>query len=121
MIAAGRGRAGQRVWGPLFALALVGVLVLALRPVDQEPPAIAHLDKLAHLATFVVLWLLGARAGVRPLVLGAWLLAYGGAIELLQGWTPTREPSWGDWLADGLGLALGYGLGGRRPAVALSG
>jgi hypothetical protein len=34
------------------------------------------------------------------------LLAYGGAIELLQGLTDYRTAEWLDWGADAIGLAL---------------
>ena len=38
------------------------------------------------------------------------MLAYGGLIEVMQSFTDYRSAEWADWLADGLGLLLGWGL-----------
>jgi VanZ family protein len=38
------------------------------------------------------------------------LFAYGGLIEALQALTPDRSSEWGDWLADCVGMALGWAL-----------
>ncbi len=45
------------------------------------------------------------RLSWRPVVLV--LLAYGGAIELIQSQLPPREGDWADLLADGIGIGLG--------------
>jgi VanZ family protein len=101
-------------WRAVFAAAVVVSLVIALKPGTPGPDWFLHADKLRHAAGFLVLWLLGVRAGLRPAAaLAVGLLAFGAAIELLQGLTPDRQPSWGDLLADGAGVALGALL--RRP------
>jgi VanZ family protein len=94
-------------WRVAFAIALVVTLALALRPAPPGEPWFSHADKVGHVLAFALLGWLGARSGLPrwPLTIG--LLAYGGAIELLQGLTPTREPSWADWAADAAGLAIG--------------
>lgn len=102
-------------WRAVFVLALMASLVIALKPAGGGPDWFEHADKLRHAVGFALLWGLGVRAGLRPAwVLALGLLVFGGAIELLQGLTPDRQPSWGDLLADGAGLALGALL--WRPA-----
>lgn len=92
----------------LFAAALVGILVLALMPLDAPPVSINHIDKLQHAAVFALLWLLGRRAGFARPWLALGLLAFGAGIELAQATLTTyRAAEWLDWGADGGGLALG--------------
>lgn len=99
--------ADARAWRVAFAVALVVTLWLTLRPAPPGELWFLHADKVGHALGFAVLGWLGARSALPrwPLVIG--LLAYGGAIELLQGLTPTREPSWADWAADAAGLGIG--------------
>ena len=70
-------------------------------------------DKLVHASLFVVLGCLAARSWLQPgqrwrVVLA--LLLLGGLTEALQAVIPGRSASLGDWLADALGLALGWML-----------
>lgn len=62
-------------------------------------------DKANHLLAFATLGAL-ASLGWRSAWSWVCLLAFGGAIELLQALTPAREASWADLGADALGLAL---------------
>jgi VanZ family protein len=86
---------------------------LALMPV---PPQTAGLgwDKANHLLAFgalaacAVFGFRGRRDALWAVM--AALLAFGGAIELLQQLVPNREAEWADLLADALGIALGAGL-----------
>ncbi len=117
-VAAPRWHADPRRWRALFVAALVVTLVLALRPVAPHEPWLPHLDKLRHLAAFAVLWTLGAWGALRAWPLAVGLLAFGGAIELLQGLTATREASWGDWVADAAGLAVGHVIASRWSPLA---
>lgn len=102
--------AGARLWRWLFGVLLVVVAALALMPAPPEQAGLGW-DKLNHLAAFgalalcVVLGWRHQRAAMLA-VLGA-LLAYGGAIELLQLQVPNRQAEWGDLLADALGIAAG--------------
>jgi VanZ family protein len=105
---------------------LLGLLSwLALTP---APPPEAGLlwDKLNHLSAFASLAVAGFLA-----FRGRWwqvalgLLAYGGLIEILQTFTPTRVGEWEDLLADAVGIVLGLLLAagmaaGIRPAGAAS-
>jgi VanZ family protein len=101
-----------------FALGLVVVMALALAP-PQLPLPDTGWDKVNHALAFAVLALLGfASDPPRKRVLLIGLLAYGGAIELLQGLTDYRTAEWLDWGADGAGLALSSivaRLSPRRP------
>jgi hypothetical protein len=113
--------ADARPWRIAFAVALGVTLWLSLRPASPGELPFAHADKVGHAIAFALLWGLGARAGVPPRPLAIALLAYGGAIELLQGLAPTRQPSWADWAADAAGLALGVALGRWVAAHSASG
>ena len=93
---------------PAFWLLVAIVLILSLMPVDQALPSTGW-DKSNHLLAFSALAVAGLLAypgRIRPVLIG--LVAYGGLIELLQSLTGYRFAEWGDWLADGLGVACGY-------------
>lgn len=93
----------------VFWLSLIVVAVLSLLPVDFLPPQTLNVwDKAQHALAFACLALLGLQPyPTRPWRLALWLLAYGGAIEILQSVTGWRYGDWLDWLADGLGIATG--------------
>ena len=103
--------ARTRIWRWALLLLAGMITVLALMP---APPQQANLgwDKLNHLAAFAALALCAvfgwrsSRASRRIVVLLA-LLAFGGAIELLQLQVPNRSGEWGDLGADALGIGLG--------------
>jgi len=97
------------VWLYRFALlaALIGVSWLAFSSTSIRP---AHLgsDKVNHAFAFFVLSLLidNAFPRVRFLRVKLWpLLAYGVAIEIIQRFV-SRDPSWLDLVADGVGISL---------------
>ncbi|WP_310741041.1 VanZ family protein [Ideonella aquatica] len=94
-------------WRALFVGALLVILWLAVRPNAGAEDWFDQADKLRHAAAFALLWLVGWRAGARGWMLAAGLLVFGGLIEGLQSLTPDREPSWGDVVADAVGVALG--------------
>lgn len=100
----------RRLWRALLAVLLVAITCLALVP-DPPQTVSTGWDKSNHALAFASL----AFAGVwgvwpRPRQWGwlvAALLAYGGAIEIAQGFLPPRSGEWLDLLADGFGIALG--------------
>ncbi|WP_310734357.1 VanZ family protein [Ideonella livida] len=95
-------------WRGLLVLALAGGYVFALLPPGPPGPDwFWQADKVRHAAAFVAFWWMARRCGwPAPRVLAV-LLAYGVAIEVGQAFTPGRDPSLGDVLADAVGLALG--------------
>ncbi|MDM4767322.1 VanZ family protein [Pelomonas sp. SE-A7] len=97
----------RRAWQALFVALVLIVAWLALTPVPPRELSTGW-DKANHLLAFGSLMLVGRLAWPRrwwPMALG--LVAYGGAIELLQLLVPGRESEWADLLADSLGIALG--------------
>lgn len=96
----------------LFVLACLAVTVLSLLPGEALPPLAFNVwDKTQHLGAFAALALLGLWAfPQRPLALLLTLLVYGVLIELAQAATGWRYGDWQDWLADALGVVLGFVL-----------
>ncbi|MDY0743749.1 VanZ family protein [Paucibacter sp. R3-3] len=97
---------------PLRALVFVAlVIVISWLAFSPAPPPGASLgwDKANHASAFAALMVSGRlawpRLSWRTLIIG--LLAYGGAIELIQTQLPPREGDWLDLLADTVGLGLG--------------
>ena len=93
---------------PLFWAMCVTVLTGALAPQADSPQLFALADKVAHTLAFAALALMGLRAYPKHLLLVcALLIALGGMIEVVQGYTSTRSQEWEDFLADILGIVLG--------------
>jgi len=99
------------VWRWTLLLLAGLIAVLAVMPVPPQQTDLGW-DKLNHLAAFAALALCAvfgwrsSRASRRLGVLLA-LLAFGGAIELVQLQVPNRSGEWGDLGADALGIGLG--------------
>jgi len=70
--------------------------------VDPAGPSLPHLDKVVHLALFLVLGVLVGRSLLARRITRAalssffWVAGYGGVLELLQGWIPGRHMSVAD-------------------------
>ena len=93
---------------PLFWAMCVTVLAGALAPQADSPHLFALADKVAHTLAFAALALVGLRAYPTHLLLVcALLVALGGLIEIVQGYTSTRSQEWEDFFADVLGVVLG--------------
>lgn len=96
------------LWPSAFYCALIAILVLGLIPFV---PKIADTgwDKTNHLLAFAVLAWLGCISFPKRIIfLLLALFAFGALIEALQSLTPHRSAEWGDLLADGVGLFLGW-------------
>ena len=92
----------------LFWVMCGTVLVGALSPQADSPHLFALADKVVHTLAFAALALVGLRAYPRQLlVVCVLLIALGGLIEVIQGYTFTRSQEWEDFLADILGVSLG--------------
>ena len=91
-------------WGLIVATTYL--LLIEVKPVPQTWPK----DKLQHALVFALLTYLGIKANpkyVLNVCLG--LVFYGGLLEVLQSQlTQTRTGSYADWLADLVGISLGY-------------
>lgn len=105
-----RPRARTQPWRWLLVLLAAIITVLALMP---APPHDLDLgwDKLNHTAAFAALAVCAvfgwrSERAARLAVLLA-LLAFGGAIELLQLQVPNRSAEWADLGADAIGIGLG--------------
>ena len=100
----------RRNWRLLLLCLLAAVSWFAFVP-STPHDALPQLDKVQHLLAFASLALV-ALLGWPPaprttsLVTVA-LMAYGLFIELMQTQLPTRTGSVADWLADGVGIAVG--------------
>ncbi len=107
------GPQSRRVWFILLALLFCAISYLALSP---RPPAglTTGWDKSNHALAFASLAFCGhwclSMPRARWLYLPLLLIAYGGAIELLQLNVPNRSAEWGDLLADSIGVAIGLVL-----------
>lgn len=95
-------------WRTLFIALVLVIGWLALTPAPPRELTTGW-DKSNHLLAFASLMVSGRLAWPRHwLALFVGLLAYGGAIELMQLQVPGRDGEWADLLADSIGLALGH-------------
>jgi len=102
--------ATPRQWQVALAVLVCIVAKLALTP-SNYPSVSLGWDKLNHFSAFAALALaawLGFRAVRRhQLISLLGVLAYGGAIELVQLVVPGRSSEWLDLLADAVGILIG--------------
>lgn len=84
---------------------LIVILGLMIGPFQNIEAAAQIWDKAAHFVAFgLILWSIGVLFRRLPRTLAALsALALGGAVEIVQSMVG-RDPSWGDLLADGLGI-----------------
>ena len=92
----------------LFWVMCVTVLAGGLTPQAGSPQLFALADKVVHTLAFAALALVGLRSYPRHiLVVCTLLVALGGLIEIVQGYTSTRSQELEDFVADILGVGLG--------------
>ena len=97
------------VWRASFWLLVLISLWLSLMPADQVPGAFNFWDKAQHALGFAALafsGLLAYPARIRSLMFA--LVLFGAGIECAQWVTGWRFGDWQDWVADGVGVAIGY-------------
>lgn len=103
------------------ALLSIAILVVGTRP--RAPRALERVpDWVGHAASYAVLSFLAegsaALLGARFPALwgGAYAVAHGGLLEVVQSTIPTRTAEWRDVLSDTVGAALGVAVAlARRP------
>jgi VanZ family protein len=93
----------------------IALTYLFLMTVEFLPPNVFDWwDKLQHALAFGVLTLLGLVAYGRSAPSTMWMviaiLIYGALIEILQALSGWRYGEFWDWLADLLGVAIGWGI-----------
>ncbi|MBZ0105213.1 MAG: VanZ family protein [Sulfuricella denitrificans] len=101
----------RTTWLAAGWLLIILIGYLSLVPSPPTPMRFPHADKLEHLIAYTVLmgWFcLIYPARRQKIFLACVCIAYGGIIELLQGWGGYRSAEWADFLADSLGVALGW-------------
>ncbi len=104
-------------WGPAVLWAAVLFALSELREIPEPLRPLAALDdKLIHVLLYSTLGAALAwgrwRGPIRPphaLLLAVGYL-YGALDEWHQGFVPGRTPSVGDWVADVIGVTLGYAV-----------
>lgn len=93
-----------------FWFGLIALTIASLVPVPMLPPQVMNIwDKAQHAFGFAGITALGLLAYTRHdmrVCLG--LLAWGGAIELMQWASGWRYGEWIDWLADAIGVASAW-------------
>lgn len=99
-----------RVW---LSVGFFGCGLLFFMCLVPNPPSpnVAHADKFEHYLAYVLLgtWFAGILAP-RWFTVFIGLVAFGGAIELVQSWSGYRDGEWADLLADSLGILTGIAL-----------
>ncbi|WP_306231433.1 VanZ family protein [Agrococcus beijingensis] len=116
--------AGRRVWRWLFGAAVLAQLVALYLPDPPSSGGLPGADKVVHFGIFLAPALLGVLAGLRPVLLGALLVAHAIVSELLQHFLlPGRGGDPWDALADVVGVAVGLAIAAalRRRATAARG
>ncbi|MBF0439249.1 MAG: VanZ family protein [Magnetococcales bacterium] len=95
----------------LFWLSCVGVILAAIMPTEYLAVVLVFnwWDKAQHAVAFAWLGFLGLWAYPgRAFAVLIGLLSYGASIEVIQAATGWRYSELADWLADGVGLVLGW-------------
>ncbi len=102
----------QRAMPFVFGFGLVLATVLLLMPSHTVPRAFDFYDKTQHGLMFTALAVAGLWAYPNFVKLVCWgLFLYGGLMEVLQSTiTTTRYGDWFDWLTDGAGVCVGFGI-----------
>jgi len=96
-----------RLWKAVGWFGVAAALVLSLTPPVLNEAG--HTDKIVHLSGYAVLMFWWAQLVVeRRWRLAVAVVLFGGAIELLQGLTPDRQPDVFDELANSGGVLLGW-------------
>lgn len=110
------------LWSTIGWAMVVAVVVLSLIPSVPLPP-VEGSDKVAHIIAYFGLMIWFEQLYFRPFhpCIAVVLLALGVLIEFLQRLTPYRSFEQADMIADGMGIALAWGLASTRMGAWLTG
>lgn len=89
---------------------IAAILYLSLTFHPPKGPDVPLADKWEHLLAYgsLMFWWGQLALGRTRTSLALAFIAMGGAVEILQGMGGVRMAEWGDFIANGLGVALGY-------------
>jgi VanZ family protein len=92
--------------------AAAAAVVIAVASLSPQAPAIAtgFGDKLDHLAAYTVLTVLMALGWAERVSVGiivGIVVGFGGLLELLQAFSPGRQPDWADFTVNTTGCLIG--------------
>ena len=109
-----------KLWLTLGWLLVAAVIYLSLTPQPIEID-IEQGDKLGHILAYLTLMIWFAQLYRRPMHVwwGVGFVALGVALEYVQGWTGYRDFDYFDMVADGIGVAAGWLIGGTSLASLL--
>ena len=113
----------SKLWVTLGWLLVAAVIFLSLWPKPPQPLEFEQSDKLAHCIAYLVLMLWFANIyPQRPqhLRLCAIFFVMGIGLELLQAFSTYRTSSYGDIIANGFGVFLGFFLAKTHLAAFLT-
>jgi VanZ family protein len=118
----------RKLWLTIGWLLIVLVIYLSLTPGWLPLDALAD-DEVSHRFTYgishvlaygtLMLWFLQLYPVSRRPIIALCLVGLGGLLEILQAFTPERDPDYLDALANGTGVVLGWLLGRTRLANTL--
>ncbi len=96
-----------------WLISVTAVIFLSLKP-GFGPSEEYNLDKIVHCGTYAfltILCFLFTRNKKSLFILCLLLISIGGGVEYLQSFTPTRNASIGDFLANTIGVLIGAACG----------
>ncbi len=117
----GMNKAMPHIENPLLRIPMVSAIrlaaagaavVVAVASLSPQSPAVASGlgDKLDHLAAYTVLTVLMALGWAGRISIGiifAAVAGFGGLLELLQAFSPGRQPDWADFAVNTTGCLIG--------------
>jgi VanZ family protein len=106
-------RRARRMWLTLaWSSALLVFIVSLIPPPGPATERLVGLDKPLHAVMYAGLMFCYSKAYAKSLwlLLALALLGYGGLLELLQQFTPDRDPSIPDAIANLLGISIMLGI-----------
>ncbi len=101
-----------RAYQAIGCIIIAGILYLSLTFHPPTGPDVPLADKWEHLLAYgwLMFWWGQLALGRTRTGLALAFIALGGAVELLQGMGGVRMAEGGDFIANGLGVALGFAL-----------